>query len=426
MGKRILNIAIVVPKFPVLSETFIYNQALALIQRGHNVTILAFHSGEESIRHEVVDKLFDKAKIIFFPKDKRQRLTSYLLRFIKKKIENVPFTTVNRSEELQWHRVVQFYSSISTDAWLQSLPAFDIFHAHHGPSAIPIAKSLKTLKKDTPPLIVSFHGNDISPDRLTKSKALYKNVFSVSTFIIANTPYLADLLYETDVDKSKVKIIPVGLDINKFVSNSLSINRYQYDPFKIIFCGRLIRIKGPEYAVLTLGWLKDKLGMNNIELTIVGSGPLEKELKQIVKKSELEEQVRFAGAVSQEELINLLKNAHLFFLPGVADPITGRAETQGLVIQEAQAMGLPVLISDAGGMRYGMIPNVTGYCVSQKNIVEYADRIRQLYHDEVLRLKMGAAAREFAAQHYNIMVISEQLEKVYFDSICELRNHSEK
>ncbi len=418
VAKNEMKIALVVPKFPIVSETFIYYQAIALVDKGHKVTIFAFHDNtEDVVSHKVVHELKEKALIEYYPKTQSQKTTSYLLKYAKKFLENISWVSERKSEHLQWLRIVQFYSSISIDCWLKKLLEFDIIHVHHGPCAIPVAKSFKTLKNGCPSLIISFHGLDLSPNRINQASRLYSALFDIQARFIVNTPYLADLFSSAFAQKGKLYIIPVGLDTAKFKPKASTIRYNKSDSFNIIFCGRLIELKGPEFAILTMEFLRDNIQLDNITLTIAGSGPLKSKMILLVKKLGLQDKVKFVGSVSQEQLIHLLDQAHLFFLPGVADPVSGRSETQGLVIQEAQAMGVPVLISDAGGMRYGMIHNETGFCVEQKNISEFAKAINLLIENEDLRQTMGKSGRNFVSKNYDIKIIIDQLEKVYKDSM---------
>ena len=101
-------------------------------------------------------------------------------------------------------------------------------------------------------------------------------------------------------------------------------------------------------------------------------------------------------------------------MPGIEDEITKRAETQGLVIQEAQAMGLPVLVSDAGGMKYGMIDGKTGFVLPQKDINAFVEKIIYLKDNEEERLKMGRCGVKYVNENFNTTKLTNDLiEKVY-------------
>ena len=71
----------------------------------------------------------------------------------------------------------------------------------------------------------------------------------------------------------------------------------------------------------------------------------------------------------------MVASSDIFLLPGITEVSTGRAETQGIVILEAQSMELPVLVSDAGGMKYGVNNNHTGYVIAESCINSFVEKI---------------------------------------------------
>lgn len=101
-------------------------------------------------------------------------------------------------------------------------------------------------------------------------------------------------------------------------------------------------------------------------------------------------------------------------MPGITDT-NGRAENQGLVIQEAQAMEIPVIVTSAGGMQYGLIDGETGYVVDQNSNIDFADKIEILLKDNELRQQMSLAARQFVIKNYDSKYIINQLEAIYYN-----------
>jgi colanic acid/amylovoran biosynthesis glycosyltransferase len=97
--------------------------------------------------------------------------------------------------------------------------------------------------------------------------------------------------------------------------------------------------------------------------------------------------------------------------PGIT--INGRAENQGLVIQEAQALELPVLVSDAGGMAEGVLEGITGYVLPQKDVEAFVDKIEYLATNPSIRKRMGSAGRKFVEDNYDSQLLAEKLIDVY-------------
>jgi colanic acid/amylovoran biosynthesis glycosyltransferase len=197
-----------------------------------------------------------------------------------------------------------------------------------------------------------------------------------------NTPYLESLFNIVNINQIPCYILPVGLDTDVF-SKQLSEKDKRY--FDLVFCGKLIPLKGPDFAIEIVKRLHDN-GYTQVRLHIIGKGILSKTLKKQVENYQLQENIIFYGAQTQVELKQHFEQADAFIFPGRHEEDTGRAETQGLVIQEAQAMKLPVIVSDAGGMKY--------------------------------KLKMGQVGRLFVEKKYKNNILIEHLLTIY-DTITE-------
>jgi colanic acid/amylovoran biosynthesis glycosyltransferase len=95
------------------------------------------------------------------------------------------------------------------------------------------------------------------------------------------------------------------------------------------------------------------------------------------------------GAVSQEEVFKAMSKAHVFMYTGRTEVDTSRAETQGLVIQEAQYFKLPVVVADVGGVKFGLQNGVTGFLIAENNLEGFVEKIVFLYRNPKVRGEMG-------------------------------------
>ena len=136
-------------------------------------------------------------------------------------------------------------------------------------------------------------------------------------------------------------------------------------------------------------------------------------MEKLAQQYQLENSIIFHGALSQQSVKEQFARANLFLLPGRHEEATGRAETQGLVIQEAQAMNLPVVVSDVGGMKYGLKPDETGYVVNYKDVDAYVEVIIYLITHPEVADKMGKAGRAFVLNNYSNEVALAKLQKLY-------------
>jgi colanic acid/amylovoran biosynthesis glycosyltransferase len=88
-------------------------------------------------------------------------------------------------------------------------------------------------------------------------------------------------------------------------------------------------------------------------------------------------------------------------------------EGQGLVLQEAQALGLPVVSTLHNGIPEGVLNGKSGFLVPEKNSKSLAERIIALLQDKELRQKMGETGRQFVREKYDIPVIVKQYNAYY-------------
>ena len=148
-------------------------------------------------------------------------------------------------------------------------------------------------------------------------------------------------------------------------------------------------------------------------LHVIGEGRLRPLLEEKIIKYGLETVVLLHGSLTQDSVKDQFEESYIFLLPGRHDPKTGRAETQGLVIQEAQAMSLPVIVSDVGGMKYGLLPNKTGFVVPENDIDTFVKTIEQLILSPDLKNNMGKRGRAFVCRHYDNRVLVKKLFLIY-------------
>ena len=406
------NIAIVVGYFPTISETFIVNQINGLMDAGWNVRLLAYNKIDVQIKHQSFDRHDLLQNVNYFlkpPVSKVKRLLT-LINWTAKHFFTIHWSLYFKSLNIFKYGKEAFSLKLFYEAQWFLLPYdFNIIHAHFGMNGNRIAylKS-KGIIPEGIKLITTFHGYDLEPKKLKEYENKYRNLWEEADAFTVNTPYLESILSSLVKIKTPSYILPVGLDTDYFKRTT---NITDKETFDLVFCGKLIPLKGPDVAIEILKRLH-QLGHKEVRLHIIGKGKLENKLKELVRVDQMQDSILFYGALSQEEVKNRFEQADVFVLPGRPDPITGRAETQGLVIQEAQAMQLPVVVSDVGGMPFGLLPNESGFVVPKDDIEGFARTLQKLILNPELRIKMGKTGRRFA-KNYDTTLLSKKLIKIY-------------
>jgi colanic acid/amylovoran biosynthesis glycosyltransferase len=183
--------------------------------------------------------------------------------------------------------------------------------------------------------------------------------------------------------------------------------------FRLLFCGRFISLKGPDLALILMDQLLEA-GCQNIELHLIGDGPLRNELESYVIKKGLSEIVTFHGVCTQNEVYKIMRQSDVFIYTGIVEPLTGRAETQGLVVQEAQFLELPVVSFDVGGVGLGILPEQSGFLIPSNDLTSFTKKILFLYQNKTARLEMGKRGHDWVKNEYNSSKLGQKLESIYY------------
>jgi glycosyltransferase involved in cell wall biosynthesis len=149
----------------------------------------------------------------------------------------------------------------------------------------------------------------------------------------------------------------------------------------VIYVGRVSKEKGLD-VLPHLHEMLEELGLAH-RFIIVGDGPMLPELR-----SRLTNAV-FTGTLAPAEVARAFASADVFLFPS-------RTDTAGNVVLEAQACGVPTLVSDAGGPRENIVDGETGHIVSGTDAAAWAGALSGLLRDERRRAAMASAARRYA------------------------------
>ena len=264
---------------------------------------------------------------------------------------------------------------------------YDTIYCHFGTNGKLIAqlKELGVIPKTTK-LIVRFHGLDMN---FKKYPIGYYDLLikSVET-VIAGSEYAIGDLVKYKFKSNEVVKLPVGIKIS---DSERVVPKLPLDQFQIVSVGRLIELKGHVEAIEIISMLNNQ-GLN-VELTIVGSGPLLEKLKRLIQEKNLENKVTFINCLSHESVFELLKVSHLYLYSGIIDQ-TGRRETQGLANLEAMSTGIPIIASNLGGVTDYVIDAETGFLCEPGNIEQFAKKIdwiiKNYDSDRILRIRKNA------------------------------------
>lgn len=186
-------------------------------------------------------------------------------------------------------------------------------------------------------------------------------------------------------------------------------------PAVIGVVGRLSPEKGHRYLLEALpSILRHR---RNFRLIIVGSGPLERELKEDVARLQLESWVEFSGYVPRSSIFEQWKRMDIAVVPSVAD-------ARPIVVLEAMAAGLPVVGTDVGGIPEVVIHEHTGLIVPPRNSEALAQAILYFLEHPHQTLVMGANGRCRAFREFHPTRFLESHARLYESLITSRKAES--
>jgi hypothetical protein len=199
--------------------------------------------------------------------------------------------------------------------------------------------------------------------------------------------------------------------LNKFKH----IQRTPKDIIKILFVGRFVEKKGASYAIETIDRLLKE--SHNIELRMIGDGPLMNEAKNLMNELSLNEKIVLLGPQPHSIVLKEMEEADIFFLPSITAD-NGDREGIPVSIMEAQATGLPVVSTVHSGIPELVIDSKTGFLVPENDTAAMAEKLKELITNYKLRINMGELGRSQIESIYDREKEIDQLDKL-FRSVCK-------
>jgi glycosyltransferase involved in cell wall biosynthesis len=188
---------------------------------------------------------------------------------------------------------------------------------------------------------------------------------------------------ERGIDATKIKILPRGLDTELFTPTRGAPDFWKQfgsngNGIRLLYVGRISKEKDLDVLVQTFRNLRQE--KTPVQLSVVGHGPFSETLAKLLPEA------CFTGYLTGTRLASAYASADIFVFPSTTD-------TFGNVIIEAQAAGLPVVVSDIGGPKELVTDGVNGLITKARDAADFTSAVRRLVEDENLRQEMGGAAR---------------------------------
>jgi glycosyltransferase involved in cell wall biosynthesis len=291
--------------------------------------------------------------------------------------------------------------------------ALDVIHAH---SMVPgwyftaVANALRI------PFLLTFHG--FTPEGVAslpphRAKAL----FSSAARVVVNTRFAGSQVVEGGCPSERIVVLPQGLVLDEFPYRPSSYEPGQ--PVRILSVGRLEPGKGHSYALEAIAMLVAR-GFN-LRYRIVGQGSHLAELETLTRDLGLNDRVEFCGGVFEGALLAEYAQAHLFLLPSLREQ-TGWQETQGVVVQEAQASGCIVVATRTGGIPECVDDGRSAFLATERDAPGLAAAIEGVLRAPDRWSEWQQEGRTWVEERFDAAVIGSRQWEIYRHVLAEHRH----
>lgn len=403
-----MKVAFLVGPFPSLSETFILNQITGLIDRGHEVHVYGWPSEDEQV-HEDIRRydLMERTRVApAFPESRVERVVK-ALRFFGQLIRT-DLRALHALNVVRYGRIAASLRFLYASArHVNGTHHYDVAHCHFAPNGI-IGIGLRDaglLRARR--IVTTFHGRDVHVGLPKFAPRVRRRLFDQCDGFTVNSDYTARSVVDLGGRETDICKLPVGLEVDRFDFQKRT--RTSGESVRVLTVGRLVEKKGIEYAIRAIAQLSDDI---DVTYRIVGGGPLRDELERLTRRLGVTSRVTFLGALSHTRVREQYRWAHLFTLPSVIAS-SGDKEGQGLVLQEAQACGLPVVATRHNGFPDSVREEESALLVPERDPCALAQALRQLVQQEERWPEMGTAGRSFVEQNFDIEILNDRLAEIY-------------
>ncbi len=367
--------------YPKLSQTFVDKQINTIVYNGCEVTIL---TDKQTDSLSIVNT--DLEIIDFTPKvnSKLALVLVYLFSFfvaIFKSKGKLAFS-ISKDNKLAFSQKLSILYALAKGIKL----SYDVILVHFGNFGYYISQ-LRRYGIVHGRIAVIFHGYEISRTKTVEDNLdAYKASFDSCDLFLPVSHLWKERLIQMGCPSYKVYVSRMGIDLEDFVYQT---ENCESEVFKLIQVGRLTKKKGILDTINAIALLPKDF---NIHFDVVGSGELENEVQELVRKLGLSNKVKLHGPLPNTTVKKLLSQSNAYILPSkVADD--GDMEGVPVALMEAMSVGLPVISTYHSGIPELIDDGVNGFLVNEGDVEALSNAIYTVSrydHSEIDKITSNA------------------------------------
>ncbi len=238
----------------------------------------------------------------------------------------------------------------------------------------------------------------------------FNNIFAHADGLQAISTYLMSWGVDMGFKGKISEVVPNGVDITRFTKDyseqELEKTReffgFSENSTILVTASRLVVKNGIEHVIIALTKLPKE-----VCFVICGSGELERPLKDLVKKLNLKNRVKFLGNVTHHELPKILKSSDIAIRPSITEGL-------GNAFLESMAAGLPTIGTEVGGIPDFLVDGKTGFFCKPENpdsIAITVQKIRKLTELEKQVIQQNAMG--IIKEKYNWDYVTGRMREIF-------------
>lgn len=301
----------------------------------------------------------------------------------------------SRAQRKAWRRVMRRqWGWETTSAYIKAFKdaRADAVLAEFGQTGV---VALEACKRTNTPLIVHFHGADISKKAVLEMFGdAYRVLLREARAVIAVSRVMQEKLISMGASPEKVHYNPCGVDCDGFVSV-----RSLVEPPVFLAVGRFVDKKAPQLTLLAFAQVHR--AHPEAQLRMIGNGPLLDSCRDLATGLGLSQAVSFLDVQPHSVIQQEMRRARAFVQHSV-EAQSGDSEGTPVAVLEAGASGLPVVATRHAGIPDVVIEGQTGLLVNERDVTGMAAHMISLIKDPALAQRLGDSAREHIKSHFSM------------------------
>lgn len=402
-----MKIAVLVWQFPARSETFVLSQIVGLLERGHDVRILAMRGGPAAPTHDEVARRGLMARTWCRP-GPPAALPGLLGRAwaLGRDALRTPGLALRGRGLPRSMRYLQ--------AWRDAPGALavgpcDVVLAQFGTNGLR-ALALRRLGLLQGRLATVFLGMDLSSYVRRHGEHVYDDLRNEGDLFLPCSDSQRQRLLELGFPPERTCVHHMGFATGRFVFAERRLE--PGGEICVASVARLTEKKGLEYGVEAVARLAKR--WPNLRYRIAGEGPLRGALERRIADLDAGGAVQLLGPLGHEQVAALLRESHVLLAPSVT-AADGDEEGIPVALMEAMAAGMPVLSTYHAGIPELVEDGVSGFLVAERNTEALAGALERLLREPERWGAMGRAGRARVEAEFDSDRLNVRLEKMLQD-----------